>query len=98
MRLEVDSSNLCCHLPHHPTPTITFPSSARKWAVMDKDNSTLYTAYLLSDFRTLPPLKKKPTASDRPSSLLREISRPSRTASPGMIGLGSKEIKYEQVI
>ncbi|GBO20038.1 hypothetical protein AVEN_14436-1 [Araneus ventricosus] len=45
-------------LPHHPTPAITSPYGARKWAVVGNDNWTPYRAYLRSDLRTSPPLKE----------------------------------------
>ncbi|GBM55875.1 hypothetical protein AVEN_2572-1 [Araneus ventricosus] len=57
-RHELDSPTLDGLLPHHPSPAITFLQSARKWAVVGKDNWTTYRAYLLSDLRTSPPLKR----------------------------------------
>ncbi|GBO44728.1 hypothetical protein AVEN_2093-1 [Araneus ventricosus] len=37
-RHELDTPNLGGHSHHHPAPAITFPSGARKWAVVDKNN------------------------------------------------------------
>ncbi|GBN33608.1 hypothetical protein AVEN_208386-1 [Araneus ventricosus] len=41
-----------------PSPAVTFPLGARKWAVVAKDNWTHYLAYLLSDLRNSPPSKE----------------------------------------
>ncbi|GBM04224.1 hypothetical protein AVEN_41037-1 [Araneus ventricosus] len=58
IRNELDSPNVVGHLPSTPSPAITFPQGARKWAVVGKDNWKPYRAYLLSDLRTLPPLRR----------------------------------------
>ncbi|GBM10083.1 hypothetical protein AVEN_92911-1 [Araneus ventricosus] len=54
-RVESDSPNPSGHLSTAPQSAINFPSDARKWAVVGKDN---WTGYLLSDHRTSPPLKR----------------------------------------
>ncbi|GBM78793.1 hypothetical protein AVEN_111755-1 [Araneus ventricosus] len=56
-RRELDSPNQGGHLPNHPTLLTHFPTSARKWAVVSKNNWTPYRAYLLSDLRMSPPIK-----------------------------------------
>ncbi|GBO05788.1 hypothetical protein AVEN_241673-1, partial [Araneus ventricosus] len=48
---------------------------------MGKDNWTSYPAYLLNDFRTLPPLKRSETIQTGLRRCGGEISRPPRTAS-----------------
>ncbi|GBM01512.1 hypothetical protein AVEN_209320-1 [Araneus ventricosus] len=44
--------------PTTPPPAIAFPSAAREWAVVGKDNCTPYHAYLRRDLRTSPPRKE----------------------------------------
>ncbi|GBM20152.1 hypothetical protein AVEN_274042-1, partial [Araneus ventricosus] len=58
-RHELDSPNLGGHLPHHHTSCYNHPLRCREMSVVGKDNQTLYLAYLLSDLRTSPPLKRR---------------------------------------
>ncbi|GBN72327.1 hypothetical protein AVEN_207289-1 [Araneus ventricosus] len=70
-RHELDSPSLDGHLPYHPTPTITFPSDARKWNVVGKDNWEPLPSLSNKRSQDLTSPQKKPTALDRPSSVLR---------------------------
>ncbi|GBN37502.1 hypothetical protein AVEN_56954-1, partial [Araneus ventricosus] len=49
--LDIDGERLCGALPSNSV-------RAGKWTVMGKDNWTPYRAYLRSDLRTSPPLKR----------------------------------------
>ncbi|GBN30310.1 hypothetical protein AVEN_217003-1 [Araneus ventricosus] len=53
----------------YPTPCYNLPLRHTKWAVMGKDNWTLYHASLLNSSE--PHLHSKEAGSDRPSSQLR---------------------------
>ncbi|GBM52925.1 hypothetical protein AVEN_60122-1 [Araneus ventricosus] len=59
--------------------SITFPEGAGKWTVVGKNNCIPYHACLLNDLRNSPSIKRRQTASDRPSSLLRGNFRTSRS-------------------
>ncbi|GBO14260.1 hypothetical protein AVEN_135367-1 [Araneus ventricosus] len=58
-QFELDSPNLGGHLTHHPTHCYNLPLSVRKWVVVGEQTLTPYRAYLLSDLRTSPPLKRR---------------------------------------
>ncbi|GBM92807.1 hypothetical protein AVEN_182698-1 [Araneus ventricosus] len=57
---------------YNPTPAITFPEDARKWAAVCKDNWTSLPRLSPKRPQNLTSPEKKPTVSDRPSSMLKK--------------------------
>ncbi|GBN83204.1 hypothetical protein AVEN_96447-1, partial [Araneus ventricosus] len=67
-RHELNSPNLGGHLPHYTTLCYNLP--LRKWAAVCKDNWTLLLRLSPKPSQNLNSLQNKPTASNRPSSVL----------------------------
>ncbi|GBM53399.1 hypothetical protein AVEN_103787-1 [Araneus ventricosus] len=68
-RHEMDSPNLGGHFPH--TPCYNFRQGTRKWAAVGKGNWIPLPRLSPKRSQNLTSPQKKPTASERPSLLLR---------------------------